>query len=239
MSDSEALCCCEYYDNNDERNHLLACCCNCVDLDEAFERFTSCIKMFICGHFFVFFSVITGQSVSEQNKSGLMSTIQDRLRIPWRGGAKQISFDSILPVFILPIMFLLSSFSLLWTVFTFTSVLIFLAVIFKFLIRTLPKTKFFFVWTLTSGLILYCVFEFIVIPFLEILIEENIALTILICGFVLCVYIVKVRSNQLYRLNETELGAVFSKARMYNCLICDVAVPEKDHHCVWFDYYKF
>ncbi|KAJ8964572.1 hypothetical protein NQ314_004876 [Rhamnusium bicolor] len=97
--ESGPLCCCEYYDVNHERNHILACCCNCVDLDEAFE------------------SLITSRPMSQQHKSGIMTTIQDRLRIPWRGGAKQVAFDAALPIFIIPTMLLLASISLWWTIF--------------------------------------------------------------------------------------------------------------------------
>ncbi|KAJ3626557.1 hypothetical protein MTP99_017044 [Tenebrio molitor] len=115
------LCCCEYFDNNDERSHILACCCNCVDLDEGFE------------------SLITGQGFPERNRSQLMATIHDRLRIPWRGGAKQVAFDAILPV-----------------------------------------------------------------------------------------------NSSLGKIgeNEAESGFVGTSNR---CFICQVLVPDKDHHCVWFD----
>ncbi|CAG9834932.1 unnamed protein product [Diabrotica balteata] len=221
MDDASAsLCCCEYYDINYERNHILACCCNCEDLDEAFE------------------SLITRQAVTEKNKQGLMMTVKDRFRIPWKGGAKQVAFDAILPVFILPTTLILASISLWWTIFAFTSVIIFLILISSFLIRTLPHTKFFFIWTLTSLVILYVIFEFIVIPFLEILLEENIALSILIFGFLICVFIMKKRTKQLPRLgdNELEKGLIGkSYYRLVNCSICQVRVPDKDHHCVWFD----
>lgn len=33
------LCCCEYIDRNNERNHLIGCCCNCIDFDQAFDRY--------------------------------------------------------------------------------------------------------------------------------------------------------------------------------------------------------
>jgi palmitoyltransferase len=210
------LCCCEYFDNNDERSHILACCCNCVDLDEGFE------------------SLITGQGFPERNRSQLMATIHDRLRIPWRGGAKQVAFDAILPVFILPTMILLASISLWWTIFSFTAVIVILASVFKFFIRTIPRTKFFIVWTVTSIIILYVIFELIVIPFLEILVEENILLSIFFALFLLCLYLMRIRNGSLGKIgeNEAESGFVGTSNR---CFICQVLVPDKDHHCVWFD----
>ncbi|CAH1101395.1 unnamed protein product [Psylliodes chrysocephalus] len=220
MDENSALCCCEYYDNNYERNHILACCCNCEDLDEAFE------------------SLITRHAVSQRNKQGLIMTLQDRLRVPWKGGAKQIAFDAILPVFILPVMLLIASISLWWTIFSFTTVVFFLILISNFLIKTIPYTKFFFMWTLTSLIILYIIFEFIVIPFLEILLWENIALSVLIFGFIMCIYVMKKRTNKLPRLGDCDaesgyVGKVCCK--WTNCSLCLVRVPDKDHHCVWYD----
>lgn len=220
MEDNNPLCCCEYYDVNYERNHILACCCNCEDLDEAFE------------------SLITRHGITEKNKQGLIMTIQDRLRIPWKGGAKQVAFDALLPVFIIPIMLLTASISLWWTIFAFTTVIIFLILISNFLIRTLPYTKFFLMWAITSLAILYMIFEFVVIPFLEILLVENVALSILIFGFIMSLYTMKKRTNELPRLgeNEAEKGLITKNCtRLVNCSICQVRVPDKDHHCIWFD----
>ncbi|KAF7272023.1 zinc finger DHHC-type palmitoyltransferase GABPI [Rhynchophorus ferrugineus] len=215
----ETLCCCEYYDSLNERNHILACCCNCVDLDEAVD------------------SLIRGKSVSEKNKTGFLNTMQERLRIPWIGGARQIAFDTILPVFILPIMLFLASISLWWTVFSFTTVAIFLLLIFNFFIRAIPNTKFFLTWTVTSILLLYFIFEFVVIPFLEILVEENIALSALIFFFIICFYTTKIKANELAQLGIEATESLVGKSinGFYSCQICNAKIPDKDHHCVWFD----
>lgn len=162
-----------------------------------------------------------------------MATIQDRLRIPWRGGAKQVAFDTILPVIILPIMFLLSAISLWWTIFSFTAVTVILISIFRFFIKTIPRTKFFIVWTITSIIILYIIFEFIVIPFLLIMLEENICLTIFIALFLLCFYLMKVRMGQLQNNGEIEADLGVFGANFTKCIICQTEVPDKDHHCLW------
>ncbi|XP_018568652.1 palmitoyltransferase ZDHHC23 isoform X2 [Anoplophora glabripennis] len=165
----------------------------------------------------------------------MMSTLQDRLRIPWRGGAKQIAFDAALPIFIIPTMLALASVSLWWTIFSFTTVTIFLTLIFNFLIKTIPHTKFFFVWTLTSITVLYIIFEFVVIPFLEILVEENIALSIFIFGFVICWYLMKVRTKHLNKLGVGDIEFGKMGSRIQNCSVCQMKIPDRDHHCVWFD----
>lgn len=185
----------------------------------------------------VIFSLVKGKKVPDENKTGLMNTMRDRLRVPWIGGARQLAFDSILPIFILPIMFLIASISLWWTVFAFSTIAMFLLLIFNFFIKTIPRTKFFFVWTVTSIVLLYFIFEFVVIPFLEILVEENIALSILIFGFVMCLYLTKLRANQLTALWENEADITLLNGRdvegFYACKICDSKIPDKDHHCVW------
>ncbi|XP_066145453.1 palmitoyltransferase ZDHHC23-B isoform X1 [Euwallacea fornicatus] len=214
------LCCCEYYDLSNERNHILACLCNCVDLDEAVDN------------------LIKGHQVPEHNQVGLINTMRDRLRLPWIGGARQIAFDALLPIFILSLMFLIAANSLWWTVFAFSTVAMFLSLIFNFLIRAIPKTKFFLVWTITSIVLLYFIFEFVVIPFLEILVEENIFLSVLIFGFVMCLYFTKVRANQLTAVLENEIDLSLNGKDVigfYSCKICNTRIPDKDHHCVWFD----
>lgn len=164
-----------------------------------------------------------------------MATLQDRIRIPWRGGAKRISFDAILPIFTIPLLLLLASFSLWWTLFSFTTMTVFLACISCQFMRCIPETKFFFVWSITSLIFLYGVFEFIVIPFLQILIEENIALSILITAFVFCLYMLKFRNISLCHGNEAENGLISKTVtnRGANCCICKAYIPDKDHHCVW------
>lgn len=167
-----------------------------------------------------------------------MATLQDRIRIPWRGGAKQVSLDAILPIVIIPITLLLASISQWWTVFSFTTIIVFLSYISYHLRCSIPSTKFFFVWTCVSLCIQYVIFEFIVIPFLQILIEENIVLSILILGFVICLYMTKCRTISLCEGIDIEVenghaDRVNASSRAHNCSVCRLTIPEYDHHCVW------
>lgn len=160
-----------------------------------------------------------------------MATIRDRLRIPWRGGAKQVAPDSILPVMLIPLTLIHSSLSFWRTIISFMALLIFLFFFSCHLTHAVPKTKFFFAWTLTSLLVLYTIFEFIVIPFLQILVEENIFLSLLIIGFVTCLYLTRSRNRELETVG-IECG-VNVGPRTHNCSICRVSVPDRDHHCAW------
>ncbi|XP_060528868.1 palmitoyltransferase ZDHHC23-B [Cylas formicarius] len=163
---------------------------------------------------------------------GMVATFQDRLR------PRYLTFDGFLPVIILPSFLLVASLSFWWTIFSFTTLTIFFVLIFAVFIKLIPKTKFFLTWTLTSLTLLYFIFEFVVIPFLEILLEENLFLSVLIFGFVICLYLVKSRANELISYGEGDPETnIFGKdiSRFYTCRICDSKIPDKDHHCIWFD----
>lgn len=175
---------------------------------------------------------ITCHKISQRTKAGFLRTMQDRLRIPWKGGAKKVAFDALLPIFIIPIMLLLAAISLWWTIFSFTTVAIFLLLIYKFLVHTLPNTKFFYMWTWTTLIVLYLIFQLIVIPFLEILLEENIALTILILGFFISLYTLITRTKKLGNIEENETEARRG-SRIQNCSICQVKILDNQHHCFW------
>lgn len=160
-----------------------------------------------------------------------MATIRDRLRIPWRGGAKQVAPDSILPIILIPLTLIHSSLSFWRTIISFIALLLFLFFFSYHLTHAVPKTKFFFAWTITSLLVLYAIFEFVVIPFLQILVEENIFLTLLIIGFVTCLYLTRSKNRELETMS-IECG-VNAGPRTHSCSICRVSVPDRDQHCVW------
>ena len=63
------LCCCEYVNSEGERSHLLALCCDCQALDSAVD------------------SLVSGGSVDRERVRSIIDTVEERLRIPWPGGA--------------------------------------------------------------------------------------------------------------------------------------------------------
>lgn len=65
----------------------------------------------------------------------------------------------------------------------------------------------------------YLIFEFVVIPFLQILLEENVVLSLLIVGFAVSVWRTRRRG-----------GGMGSDA---GCSVCRMAVDGWDRHCVW------
>jgi palmitoyltransferase len=63
-----------------------------------------------------------------------------------------------------------------------------LCYLYSVFMRFLPRTKFFFVWTLTSAMLLLLVFELSVVPFLEIMPQENCVLIGLVISSGICLY---------------------------------------------------
>lgn len=156
------LCCCEYLDEHQERNHLLACCCNCADFDLAFTSFITC------------------QRLNKQVKDNMLLTFQDRLRIPWRGGAKRISMEAVIPGIVYPLVIGLSALNEITSYIMLAACTIFLAYAHHFVKRNRVKTKFFFMWIVWSIVYMIIGLE-CSLPLLEFLPEENFVLVVMSC----------------------------------------------------------
>lgn len=162
FNQSTRLCCCEYLDEHNKRNHLLACCCNCQDFDLA------------CTNFIKF------QRVDNESKQNMLLTFQDRLRIPWRGGAKRISIEAVIPGIVYPLVIGLAALNEITSYIMLGACVIFLAYAHHFVKRNHVKTKFFFMWTIWSVVYLIMGLEF-ALPLLELLPEENFLLVVMAC----------------------------------------------------------
>lgn len=227
---SSALCCCEYIDIDDERNHILACCCNCIELDNCFTRLVTCKK------------------VPMRLLVRLMATIQDRMRVPWRGGAKQISVDSILPIIILPILGYIAAQSVWLSIIIFMSLPSCLVYIHYIFMKCHSQTKFFCVWTLMSVFFIVMVFELPVVHMLDIREDEHICFLILTIIMVMCGVKTKHNAEFSHVKNDFKLDKLSEEpdamcsvcrkripARTYHCRICHVCIIKRDQHCAWLD----
>lgn len=237
------LCCCEYINDQGIHSHLLAVCCDCKLIDETFERCITC------------------KSQPPNLLKRICSMMLDRCRIPWCDGkgARKIKFSVMLPVILIPIIFIIAAQGWLWTIVTFIVLPIFLIVIHIKYLKYKIRTKFFLSWTISSLVFLLCVFELEVVPYLEILFIENFFLMCFVSIMCLCGYLVRLNpgivkktdvkvsdveflktNNEQTILNIDELPKcricnIVQPTRCSHCHFCDCCVLKRDHHCIWLD----
>ncbi|EDW75888.1 uncharacterized protein Dwil_GK15178 [Drosophila willistoni] len=174
----DQLCCCQYIGSDRKPYHILGCCCNCQDFDLVCTRLVTC------------------QKIERKNLNGMLIAFQDRLRLPWVGGAKRISPAALAPGLMIPLMMGLAALNgktaliLMLTVMGFTVWGLQLAE------RTATRTNFFLSWIVFSVFYMILVFE-CEVPLLELLPEENYALIILSAAAIYCLY----RTKKLSALN--------------------------------------
>ncbi|KAJ8890671.1 hypothetical protein PR048_010180 [Dryococelus australis] len=176
-----------------------------------------------------------------------MNTFQDRLRIPWRGGAKQISLDSAIPLVLQPLLAYIAAQNVWCTILVFVSTYACLCYIYHLFQMFHPRSKFFFMWALTSVVLLLLVFEVNVVPLLEILPTENVVFVLLVVAALGCSYKVRTRAS-LSHVVHGDIGDELSgravetvcsvcrhrvPPRTYHCSICQACVVARDRHCVW------
>lgn len=170
-----------------------------------------------------------GKSIPHHRAQGFVATFQDRMRIPWHGGARKVAPDAILPIIILPSVLFLSAINIWWTIFMFSvTFALFLYLSYSRSI-SLKGSNFFLMWSLMTLITISLIFEFIVVPLLDILVHENLTLAALVSVCVVCFSIVKMRSGKMVHLHQMETG---SNVKM-NCTVCQISIPEQSHYCIW------
>jgi len=170
----------------------------------------------------------------------IVANIQDRFRIPWRGGARRISLDSAVPLLIFPATLYFAAQGFWATILLFPLVALFLYSIHRTVRKYRVATKFFYVWTLTSALLVFMIFQFIVVPMLDINSNENIIITVTMLATAACFYFTKkheIKSHlkqdlEMTNLNETDENIILiNEAEGTQCNTCKRVVPPRTYHC--------
>lgn len=86
-----------------------------------------------------FTRLICCRRVPEQTRSGMLLTLQDRMRFPWPGGARRVHVTTVLPIVLVPAALALAACSLFWTCVMMVGVPAFLMYMARYLSRTDPR----------------------------------------------------------------------------------------------------
>lgn len=170
----------------------------------------------------------------------MVANIQDRFRIPWRGGARRISLDSAVPLLIFPATLYFAAQGFWPTILLFPLVTFFLYCIHRTVSKYRISTKFFYVWTLTSALLVFIIFQFLAVPMLDINGYENIIITITMLSTATCFYYTKkhaIKSHlkqdlEMTNINEMDENIVLiNNADDIQCNTCKKNIPPRTYHC--------
>lgn len=119
----------------------------------------------------------------------LIIRIKDRIRM--LGGVRKISIDAILPIILLPLMFCIAAINFYFMITICIVMPLFLGYAQWLRESFAPKTKFFFMWTVWSGICLWTLFE-MTVPLMELLPEENFIFITTMFAAAICFYKVSI-----------------------------------------------
>lgn len=171
----------------------------------------------------------------------MVANIQDRFRIPWRGGARRISLDSAVPLLIFPATLYFGAQGFWPTVLLFPLVALFLYYTHRTVRKYRVATKFFYVWTLTSSSLVFMIFQFLVVPMLDINNNENIIITVTMFATAACFYFTKKLAIKSHLKQDLEMTngygetdeniVLLHETEDAQCNVCKKTVPPRTYHC--------
>lgn len=170
----------------------------------------------------------------------MVANIQDRFRIPWRGGARRISLDSAVSLVLFPAILYFAALGFWQTILLFPLVALFLFYIHHTVRKYRVATNFFYVWTLTSALLVFMIFQFLAVPMLDINSNESIIITITMVATTACFYFTKKHATkshlkqdlEMTNVNETDENIVLlNEVEDIQCASCKRVVPPRTYHC--------
>ncbi|XP_051971058.1 palmitoyltransferase ZDHHC23-B [Xyrauchen texanus] len=142
----DSLCCCEYVDRHGGRSHMAGCCCDCEDLDEACDRW------------------MKKEPQKPDSLSRVVDTINDRLRVPWISGARQVDLSLIPPLILLPVFLHIAALHYLLGIVVLTALPVVVLWYYYFTHRKKGRTLFFLSLALFSLFYMFYLFLTEVVP---------------------------------------------------------------------------
>lgn len=170
----------------------------------------------------------------------MVANIQDRFRFPWRGGARRISLDSVVPLLLFPATLYFSALGFWPTILLFPLVGLFLYYTHRTVRKYRVATKFFYVWTLTSASLVFMIFQFLVVPMLDINSNENIIMTMTMMATAACFYFTKSHATkshlkqdlEMVNINENDENIILlNETEDIQCNTCKRVIPPRTYHC--------
>ncbi|RZF48226.1 hypothetical protein LSTR_LSTR006193 [Laodelphax striatellus] len=174
----------------------------------------------------------------------------DRVRLLLRDcAAKNILLDAALPLLLVPTLGWCAAQGVWTSIVVFTSLPLALVYAHFICARTHSQTKFFAVWALISIILIFLVFELIVVKMLEIRQDENYCFYLLTFLLGACVYKTKVLAASARLNNDVKYSEALLRefdmmcpvcrksvpSRTFHCHICHSCIIKRDLHCAWLD----
>ena len=210
--DDGALCCCEYIDRHGNKAHFFGLLCACEDIDQAAEN------------------LIRGDGVGTGQLDEIIAEIDDRMRVPFPGGAWHIGVPGAVPWVVLPPLLLLGAISARFLVLAAISVFPILFWWHRRSLRLRRRTALLFSWMLASlayETLLYA----LCMPHRQSELASAGFATPLTFTLFLLILVKRVDPTSCDDIADAEGAA----ARTNRCAVCCVRVPRYDHYCAWVD----
>jgi len=211
----------EYYSSQKKRvRSVFQCVCECNELDECFTE------------------IFQGRFPDNNRIRRLLDDVQDRLRIPWLGGAKKADPDMAYVAATIGLIFMgwnWGWFESCWGILSFIIVLFGqLGFTHLIILKIKSRSRFPVHWLALSTLVLYYDAEMTLGIHMERteIIFARLAFAVCIVAFAKCTQPAPVpleQSSNLLSLAEDQ----HCFAEFLWCSICKAHVHGRDHHCVW------
>ena len=227
--------CCEYVNSRGVQRHVCQCFCECEDVDKSLDACLCCK----CGG--------TGGAGGVHQIARALRDVQDRIRVPWPGGAINVDIGVVLPGLV---MRGLRQAARDWTPTHFPYIAAANLVLFALLgglhvcaLAVGGRSRFFLCWLLWSMLFLYRDYARLVGPSQP---PAALAALHLLLGLS-ALYLQRAARADTGDCGGADAASIHSctaaaapppptpactGGRGY-CRICEAAVPLRDHHCVW------